>query len=168
MPNLPLAVIEQGGAVVEVLSWNQHADLSTETQYEIGHAVGRYDWLNTVERVDMLADIASFFGEPLDRLFIELVALYGAVERVYFALEALYELGERSRKGSRRNLVWLLDFLNICDEEHVPVNDVETLDRLAQRYDDGIYDLLSSTIDEALAERRALDAPDQDEEDDDS
>lgn len=99
--NLPVRVAREGGAIVEVLGWEQHLVLSPQQQYAIGVLVALNPLLNTEARIDMLADMAGFHGEQLDREVIDLIAEYGA-ETVYIAIDYLYEVARRDRRGDAR------------------------------------------------------------------
>lgn len=96
-PNLPAVAHQIGGALVKVLEWEQHALLPTTTKYAIAKFVQSDPSLNTEERVDFLADLASFHGQKLDEDIKRFTDDYG-VEIVYLAIDYLYESGRRTRK----------------------------------------------------------------------
>lgn len=100
--NLPVPAQKMGGAIVQVLGWEQHLVLPASVQYAIGRAIVDNPRLNTEPRVDMIADMASHHGENVDRQLAELFGEY-PVETVYAAIDFLYEVARRDRKGGERD-----------------------------------------------------------------
>jgi hypothetical protein len=93
--NLPAPVIRQGGALVSVLEWEQHQGLSRQLTIKLADMIGQNPGLNTEERVDYLADLAGHYGEGFGLEFTKLVDEF-KLERVYYAIDLLHELGLRS------------------------------------------------------------------------
>jgi len=102
MTNLPAVAEAIGGNLPVVLKWEQHALLPRTVQYAIARIVKANPQLNTEERVDMLADMASYHSEEIDLEVAELVEEFGA-EMVYHAVDWLYEDGRRNREGGSRS-----------------------------------------------------------------
>lgn len=100
--NLPALAQRIGGDLPNVLRWEQHALLPRQMQYAISAIVRGNPGLNTVTRVDMLAEMASFHGEHIDREIEELLAEHGA-ELVHLSVDWLYEHGWRDRSGGDRD-----------------------------------------------------------------
>lgn len=94
--NLPVLATRIGGDLVVVLGWEQHALLPIQVKYAISKFVQNNPELNTIQRVDFLADLAGFHGQALNEDVAYLVNDYG-VETVYLAVDYLYQSGERSR-----------------------------------------------------------------------
>jgi hypothetical protein len=94
--NLPVLAQRIGGDLVEVLGWKQHQLLPVQVKYAIAKFVQNNPELNTIQRVDFLADLAGFHGQALNEDVAYLVNDYG-VETVYLAVDYLYQSGERSR-----------------------------------------------------------------------
>lgn len=104
--NLPALITNQGGAVVSVLSWQQHLEVLTKPQQlKVGMIVKRYPDLNNEAAVDMLADAAGHYGEELDKWFESVVSLHG-IESVYLAIEMLHALGLRGENTKLRSSVY--------------------------------------------------------------
>lgn len=153
MPNLPVPVARRGGAIVSVLEWDQHRGLSAEVQYALGTAIQQHPDLNTEERVDMLADMAGYYHEEIEPLLVRLIGDYGA-ETVYFAIDALVELGERDREGgSRASVEKLLDKLHDCAEDGYPIDNIGTLELLVGHFG-GVEDFLEASVDLVLEVRK--------------
>lgn len=100
--NLPALAQRIGGDLPNVLRWEQHALLPRQVQYAISAIVRGNPDLNTVTRVDMIAELVSFHGEHIDREIEELLAEHGA-ELVYLSVDWLYEDGWRDRSGGNRD-----------------------------------------------------------------
>jgi hypothetical protein len=118
--NLPVQVTAIGGALVEVLRWDQYQKLGVESQAALVELVKRYPDLNTENRVDLVVDLMVFHGETLNQTLREFVGTYSA-ELVYLAIDTLYEAGVRgcAPQGTAQlvdSLEQLEEVLEILDE----------------------------------------------------
>lgn len=117
---LPAIVVTAGGALAEVLAWQQYRGLPAGTMYGIIAVVETYPELNTQSAIDLLADAVSHYGVELSVWFEELLRLHG-IDRVHLAIESLTELGIRPRRdpnnrdvpeiGTLRDMLELLEKL---------------------------------------------------------
>jgi len=140
--NLPIAAREMGGAIVTVLDWSQHRMLSPKTQYAIGFVVSQRPELNTEERVDIIADMAGFYGEEIDA---EMTRIFDdfPVELVHAALDFLYETtwwgdadelkSKPTNESNRYALRATVRLLEAFQNNDYVVNDCALLDELVRK-----------------------------------
>lgn len=128
--NLPVLATRIGGSLVDVLKWEQHALLPQEVKYAISKFVQQNPELNTIQRVDFLADLASFHGQTLDKDIARLISIY-KVETVYFAVDYLYESGERTKsEHDFKDIEKLLDVILKLQQAGAEFNSNSELDEL--------------------------------------
>ncbi len=126
--NLPALAQRIGGDLPNVLRWEQHALLPRQVQYAISAIVRGNPDLNTETRVDMLAEMASFHGEHIDREIEELLAEHGA-ELVHLSVDWLYEHGRRDRSGGdRKDLRSAVQMIDRLQAAGVDVPSTESID----------------------------------------
>jgi hypothetical protein len=133
MATLPAHVQEQGGALVSVLGWEQHQQLPDTVHDSLVDLIKQYPGLNTEDRVDCLADMASYYGESFDGTLTDFITEHG-LDRVYSAIDLLHELGLRSAsENDRVDLARMLGFLSACDQvQGLDVTSASLLERLIE------------------------------------
>lgn len=99
--NLPDAVTKVGGALEKVVTeleryTDKRYPLTRESQFALARIVESDPQLNTEGRVALLVDAFSFHGVTQHRDFMQIVQSHG-IDRVCFALDYLYQTGERGR-----------------------------------------------------------------------
>lgn len=137
--NLPVRVVNIGGAVAEVLGWRGHQLVLTKKQmYRISDVVATMPELNNTEDVDRLAELAGRYKQIMNAEFDDLVKHYG-LERVYLAVVTLYDVGLRSTDESgspaeaMTQLEEMLEFLANVEKAGYVVDDPENTEEYIRK-----------------------------------
>lgn len=144
---LPVAVRKAGGAVADVLGWPQHVALDRNSQYAIAKFFSDKEERNDLYTVDLVADMASYHGEPIDQELLGLFEEFGP-DVVYIATELLLNMGYRtSEEHDRAELIKVCTVISKLSEAGlVNITDSEGIELATHRYETTDMEQLAELI----------------------